>query len=81
MTRFIMATSFTTFAILSAPAFAQDADAVIDTDGDGAYNLAEMQAAFPDVTEDIFVAMDANENGTVDVDEFAVAKGAGLIGG
>jgi EF hand len=80
MTKTIISCSFFAFAILSTPAFAVEADAAIDTDGDGAYNLAEMQAAFPEVTEVVFVAIDANENGTVDVDEFAVAKGAGLIG-
>lgn len=81
MTKTIIGTSLAMFLILTAPAFAQEIDPAIDTDGDGAYSLAELQAAFPNVTEEVFVAMDANESGTVDVDEFAVAKGTGLIGG
>lgn len=81
MTKTFIVSSIASFVILSAPAFATDADAAIDTDGDGAYSLEELQTALPEVTEEVFVAMDANENGTVDVDEFAVAKGAGLIAG
>ncbi len=81
MTKTIIASSLATFVIFSTSAFALDADAAIDTDGDGAYNLAEMQAAYPDITEEVFNTIDANENGTIDVDEFAVAKGSGLIAG
>ena len=81
MTKTLIGTSLATFMCLAAPAFAQETDLAIDTDNDGAYSLAELQTAIPDITEETFVVMDANENGTVDVDEFAVAKGSGLIGG
>lgn len=79
MTKTIIGTSLAMIMIVTAPAFAQETDQAIDTDGDGTYSLTEMQTVFPDLTEEVFVAMDANENGMIDVDEFAVAKGSGLL--
>lgn len=81
MTKALIASSLASFVILSTPAFATEADAAIDTNGDGAYSFDELHTAHPEVTEEVFVAMDANEDGAVDVDEFAVAKGSGLIAG
>ncbi len=53
--------------------------AEIDTDGDGVYSLAEMQAAFPDLTEETFTAIDANGDGMVDPDELKAAQEAGVL--
>ncbi len=58
-------------------AFAQE---VQDTDGSGTYSLEELQAAYPDLTEDGFALIDANGDGVVDADELAAAQAAGTLG-
>ncbi len=50
-----------------------------DTDGDGLYSMDEMKAAFPDVTEEVLVQIDLNEDGSIDAEELAVAQTAGLL--
>ena len=63
-------------ALLAAgSAFAQ----VSDADGDGVFSLAEIQAAYPDVTEDAFAAIDTDGDGAVSVDELAAAEEAGVL--
>jgi hypothetical protein len=59
-------------------AFAQTVE---DTDGDGVYSFAELQAAFPDLTDDVFVLIDTNGDGSVDPEELEAAIATGLIGG
>lgn len=70
----IMTTSI--FA-LSAPAFAALSD--MDTDGDGVVSFAELQAAYPTLTEEAFSAIDANEDGVIDEAEMTAAQEAGII--
>lgn len=43
--------------------------AAIDTDGDGAWSLAEIQAVRPEVTQEQFARMDRNGDGLVSDDE------------
>lgn len=51
----------------------------IDTDGDGMVSYTELLLVMPDMSEDDFVALDANEDGMLDAEEFAAAEEAGLI--
>jgi hypothetical protein len=74
------------FAILLAPvvlasaAFAQTAlPEVADTDGNGTWSLAELQAVWTDLTEDGFKGIDANTDGAVDQAELQAAVDNGVI--
>ncbi|WP_317054866.1 EF-hand domain-containing protein [Roseovarius rhodophyticola] len=65
-------------AMLTATsAFALSAE--IDTDGDGMASLTEIQAFYPEVTEELFGEMDTDGDGYVNDEEFLVAVGAELI--
>ena len=68
-------------ALMTLPAFAQDmeADMALDTDGDGFLSLAEVQAEYPDVSEDDFGQADADEDGLLSAEEVETAKADGLI--
>ena len=57
-------------------AFAQ---AELDADGDGMLTYAELLTGYPDITEDDFAKMDANQDGMLDADEVAAAVEAGLL--
>lgn len=52
-----------------------------DTDGDGVYSMAELKAAFPDLSEEGFVSIDANGDGVVDGAELAEGMASGAFGG
>lgn len=54
-------------------------DAAIDTNGDGMYSFPEVQAAMPDMSEDMFMTVDVNGDGLLDTDEIAVAIEAGIL--
>ncbi|MEM7641708.1 MAG: hypothetical protein AAF366_04200 [Pseudomonadota bacterium] len=62
--------------VLTAPAWAQSA---LDTDGDGNVSLAEVQAAHPEVTADMFASMDSDADGVLSDAEIAAATEAGLL--
>lgn len=66
------------FAILclAAPAWAATQ---LDADGDGRVTLDEVQVVHPDITEEIFTAMDANADGTLDEEEIVAAQNAGVM--
>ncbi|MDH3264513.1 MAG: EF-hand domain-containing protein [Paracoccaceae bacterium] len=57
-------------------AVAQDVE---DTNGDGVYSMDELMVAYPDLTEEVFVTIDANGDGAVDADELAAAQEAGTL--
>lgn len=61
---------------MGAPALAQS---MIDTDGDGVYSFDEMLTAVPTLTEEAFIAVDVNGDGTLDEAELAAAQEAGII--
>jgi EF hand len=74
------------FAILLAPvvlasaAFAQATlPEVADTDGNGTWSLAELQAVWTDLTEETFAGIDANGDGAVDATELQAALDNNVI--
>lgn len=70
------------FAILTVlPVMAYAETMIEDSDGDGVYSVEEVTAAYPTVTAELFVEMDANEDGALDAEELAAAVAAGLIAG
>ena len=66
-------------ALLGLGATAATAAEVTDMDGDGMYSMEELQAAYPDLTEETFAQIDANADGMVDADELAAAETAGTL--
>lgn len=63
------------FGLGAAAAMAQ----VVDEDGNGTFSMEEMQAAYPDLTEETFAEIDSNADGAIDADELAAAEAAGLL--
>ena len=65
---------------IAGAALAQAALPMIeDTDGNGTWSLAELQAVWPDLTEDGFAAVDANTDGAVDPVEAQTAWDNGVL--
>lgn len=52
---------------------------ITDADGNGSYSFEEMQAAFADLTQEVFDEADVNDDGQLDADELAAAQESGLI--
>jgi hypothetical protein len=78
MTKTLTLTMATLFG-LSVQANAMGANAEVDTDGDGAYSMAELQVVYPDMTETVFATMDADQSGLIDMDEMKMAEDAALL--
>lgn len=57
--------------LFAAPAFAQAPlnFADVDTDASGELSFAELQAVWPDITQDEFNAVDLDMNGSLSADE------------
>lgn len=64
---------------LTLPALAQGLPVVEDTDRNGTWSLVELQAAWPELTEDGFGVADANADGQVDPFELQAALDTGLL--
>ena len=64
-------------SVAAGAAFAQDAPMVKDADGDGAFSMEEVVAAYPAVTEEVYKAADIDGNGSLSVDELKAAVDAG----
>jgi hypothetical protein len=64
---------------LAGAAFAQTLPTVEDTDANGVWSLAELQAVWPELTEDGFGAVDTNADGGVDPVELQAALDAGVL--
>lgn len=78
-------TRIKTFAAIAAtalcmPAFEMGQSAVqADTNEDGVLSLAEVQAVYPDVSEDMFITADLNGDGALEDAEVKAAQEAGLM--
>ena len=74
-----------TFAAIAAtalcmPAFAMGQSAVqADTNEDGVLSIAEVQAVYPDMTEEAFATADLNGDGVLEDAEVTAAQEAGLM--
>ena len=79
MRRVTMLAAAGAIAAFGSSAIAQEADAEIDTDGDGMYSMEELQVAHPDLTEETFTSIDTNADGSVDPEEYQAAQDAGTI--
>ncbi len=79
MRKLTMLAAAGTMAAFGFSAMAQDADAEIDTDGDGVYSMEELQVVHPDLTEETFTSIDTNADGSVDPEEYQAAQEAGTI--
>ncbi|WP_420863268.1 EF-hand domain-containing protein [Algirhabdus cladophorae] len=64
---------------LTVQAHAMSANAEIDTDGDGAYSMSELQVVYPDMSETVFATIDADQSGLIDMDEMKMAEDAALL--
>ena len=68
------------FGAIPAVAFAAtEVDPAIDTNADGMYSIEEMQAAFPELTDESFIAIDMNADGLIDMEEMAMAVEAEVL--
>lgn len=78
-------TNFKTLALIATatlcmPAFAMGQSATqVDANEDGVLSLAEVQAVFPDMTEDQFMAIDLNGDGMLEDAEVKAGQEAGLM--
>ena len=64
----------------SLPVYAMGSGEIaLDTNADGMLSLIEVQAVYPEVTEDIFFGMDQNDDGLLDADEVSAAQEAGVM--
>lgn len=76
MKKFVLALG-TVSALIAGVAQAQTV--VEDTDGNGLYSYEELLVAFPDLTEEVFVAADVDQDGSLSAEELAAAQEAGNI--
>lgn len=67
------------FAASFAIAQEAEAPAVNDADGSGDYSLQELQATYPDLTEEGYAAVDTDSSGSVSADELKAAQDNGTL--
>ncbi len=67
-------------SLITLPMAALAADYMAaDTNQDGMLSYEEVQAILPEVTTDMFIAVDADGDGLINADELAVAQTEGLM--
>ena len=66
-------------SIFCLHSFALAQEEGLDGDGDGLVSLAEVQAAYPDVTEQDFTQADGDGDGQLNEDELSMAFMLGLL--
>jgi len=76
LTKLSTALALTAFA---GAAFAQEADPMIDVNGDGFYSFPEVSTVFTDIPDEIFTTIDTTGDGLLDMAEVMVAQDAGLM--
>jgi hypothetical protein len=64
---------------LTATAALAEGAAVADTDGNGTFSLAEVQAVYANVTEEAFKAADTDASGELSAEELKAAEEAGAF--
>ncbi|UAB91113.1 hypothetical protein I5192_18385 (plasmid) [Ruegeria sp. SCSIO 43209] len=64
-------------SLFAVPAFAMPTD--LDMDGDGLASLAELQTKYPEVSDDLFLEIDANSDGFINEAELLAAVDAELL--
>lgn len=69
----------TAAAVLAAAPLMAGSLAEADADGSGTFTLEELQAVFPDMTEETFTTIDANADGEVDLAEAQAAVDSGVL--
>jgi hypothetical protein len=75
----LSASAFAAMALIAGPAMAQDADPMIDVNGDGFYSYPEIGSMYPEITDVDFSAMDTTSDGLLDMAEVMAAQDAGLM--
>lgn len=75
----IALTLATLLGLASVPALAQDLPEIADTDSNGIWSLSELQTAYPDLTQEVFLTLDANADGGIDMAELTTAVAAGTL--
>lgn len=74
--------AFVTITLLGAASMAQAQTTlpeIADTDGSGAWSLAELQTVWPEMTEETLATIDTNADGSVDQAELQAAVDAGTV--
>jgi hypothetical protein len=72
--------AFTVGTVVALSAAQVQAETLVeDMDASGTFSMAELQYSYPDLTEDVFAAIDTSGDGEVDMDELTAAREAGLI--
>lgn len=66
-------------SLAGLPALAQTTPEVVDADGNGVWSMEELQVTYPDLTEEVFAAVDTNADGQVDQAEYDAAVEAKLL--
>ncbi len=72
-----MATSF--MLLVGGASLAMGQAEAVDTDGDGMVSFSEMLVLMPALSEEEFLALDADADGLLSTDEIGAAQEAGLI--
>jgi hypothetical protein len=76
MTRLMIALGLVA-GLTAVPALAQDAPA--DADGNGTWSMQELQATYPNLSEEVFAAMDTSGDGQIDAAEYEAGLAANLL--
>lgn len=66
-------------SLIVGPALAQDANPIIDVNGDGFYSYPEVGSMYPYITKADFSLMDTTRDSLLDMAEVMAAQVAGLI--
>ncbi len=75
MSRVIITACLVSLVATSVVAMTAD----VDTDGDGFASMAELQAIYPDLTEEQFLEIDTDGDGLINDEEMLIAVDAELI--
>ena len=51
----------------------------MDADNDGVLSEAEIVVAYPNITQEVFTAVDTNGDGSISIDEWTAATESGIL--